>query len=158
MTNHVLFILLCRRVNISILFRNWEWEFFFLGNKHCICSFNIIKSNTTFDKSVNKSFCNCFIIFSWNLCDTDISYRNGFLLNVELKMFHMRYFIIFVGSENDKMSERGRGYDKMTLSSFPSLYILVYEVTVLRSNGKTYQSCSRHQSTSSWRRSGVQFL
>ena len=88
----------------------------------------------TINKSMSKSFYNCCIVFCWKLINTKICYRNKFGFNVEFKMFHMRYSIVFVESENDKMSERKRRYDKMTLSSHPLSLNTSYNAIVLHVN------------------------
>ena len=142
-----------------VLFWNWPRTLISLGNNHLIFFFDYIEINMTIIKNMSKSFYDWSVFFSWNLRNTKICYRNSGMTNIKLKMFHTRYFIISVEWKNfdvRKCKERGRR--KIVSIHPPPLYTLVYGVTVLRSNGKTYQSCSRHQSTSSWRRSGVQFL
>ena len=47
----------------------------------------------------------------------------------------LRNFIVFVESENDKMSEEERGWDEMTLSSHPLSLNTFYDATMLHING-----------------------
>ena len=48
----------------------------------------------------------------------------------------MRSFIVFVESENDKMSERGKGWDEMTLHPLFLSLNSFYDVTMLHVNGR----------------------
>ena len=115
---------------IPVLFWNWPRTLVSLGNKHLIFFFDYIEINITIIKNMSKSLYDWSVFFSWNLRNTEICYRNSGMTNIKLKMFYMRYFIISVESENDKMSERGRRVMKwhspLTLSFLTLIFWCYY--------------------------------
>ena len=106
-----------------VLFWNRPRTFISLGNKHLIFFFDYIEINMTIIKNMSKSFYNWSVLFSWNLRNTEICYRNSGMTNIKLKMFHTRYFIISVEWKNfDVMKWEERGRIDSLYSSSSSLH------------------------------------